>query len=140
MHIRPTIAAGQNKNAPVPKSVSPMINPALYPSRRMIRPAGIASTKYPALESGLNQSRLEPAISNDFMNWRIRTSLRLFGTPQRKNRAVTRKNGKKLPRGKSEGSCRCVAADEISEIAIILFTLMPDRDARIRRPQIDAGR
>src|SRR6185503_6902816 len=38
------------------------------------------------------------------MNCRISTSLRLFGMPQRKKRAVTSTNGKTLPEGKSEAS------------------------------------
>src|SRR5690348_7308804 len=36
------------------------------------------------------------------MNWRIRTSFRLFGTPQRKNNPVTRKKGKRWPEGRKD--------------------------------------
>src|ERR1700753_1297291 len=38
-------------------------------------------------------------MANDFMNWRIRTSFRLLGTPQRKNSAVTREKGTANPFG-----------------------------------------
>src|ERR1700690_1735163 len=40
-------------------------------------------------------------MANDFMNCRIRTSLRLFGMPHKKNSAVTRKKGTSCPAGKS---------------------------------------
>src|SRR5450432_1389317 len=43
-------------------------------------------------------------MANDFMNCRIRTSLRLFGMPHKKNSAVTRKKGTSCPAGKS-GPC-----------------------------------
>jgi hypothetical protein len=42
-------------------------------------------------------------MANDFMNWRIRTSFRLLGTPHRKNKAVTRKKGTASPFGTSGG-------------------------------------
>src|ERR1700688_2387137 len=39
-------------------------------------------------------------MEKDFMNWRMRTSLRLLGMPQRKNKTVTRMNGTRCPAGK----------------------------------------
>src|ERR1700690_907415 len=40
-------------------------------------------------------------MANDFMNCRIRTSLRLLGMPHKKNSAVTKKKGTSCPAGKS---------------------------------------
>src|SRR4030081_2121178 len=42
-------------------------------------------------------------MAKDFMKWRMRTSLRLLGIPQRKNRTVTRMKGTRCPAGKSRG-------------------------------------
>src|ERR1700720_902514 len=43
-------------------------------------------------------------MAKDFIKWRIRTSLRLLGIPQRKNRTVTRIKGTRCPAGKRRGA------------------------------------
>src|SRR5260221_12299760 len=45
-------------------------------------------------------------MANDFMKWRIRTSFRLFGMPQRKNNTVTRMKGTRCPAGNSRDPAR----------------------------------
>src|SRR5881397_2008492 len=56
------------------------------------------------------------------MNCLMRTSLRLLGIAQRKNKTVTRKNGTKFPLGKSEG---LVSRDEICEVTISALCQRP---------------
>src|SRR6266581_658525 len=56
------------------------------------------------------------------MNCLMRTSLRLLGMAQRKNKTVTRKNGTKFPLGKSEG---LVSRDGICEVAISALCQRP---------------
>src|SRR5579863_3325035 len=44
-------------------------------------------------------------MANDFMKWRMRTSFRLLGIPQRKNNTVTRIKGANCPAGNSAWRC-----------------------------------
>src|SRR5882724_2089187 len=63
-------------------------------------------------------------MANDFMNWRISTSLRLFGIPHKKNSAVTRTKGRRWPAGKREP---CAFSDvsvfPVVETCILRFSL-----------------
>src|SRR5215469_14802444 len=40
-------------------------------------------------------------MANDFMNWRMSTSVKLLGIPHKRNKNVTSTNGSKCPEGKS---------------------------------------
>src|ERR1700704_3116552 len=51
-------------------------------------------------------------MANDFMKWRIRTSLRLLGMPQRKNKTVTRRNGRSCPAGNKWDPARASGREE----------------------------
>ena len=76
------------------------MRPALYPKRRMICPAGIAHQE---IAKKNPQSAVAPhpkrSIPNDFINCRIRKSVRLLGIAQRKNSGVTTRNGSIRPAG-----------------------------------------
>src|SRR5882724_2791591 len=63
-------------------------------------------------------------MANDFMNWRISTSLRLFGIPHKKNSAVTRTKGRRWPAGKREPSAfPDVSVFPVVETCILRFSL-----------------
>src|SRR5579859_184159 len=57
------------------------------------------------------------------MNWRIRMSLRLFGTPHRKKSAVTRTKGSMRPTGTS--GCFSSVNKPFPELIGVIFTLSP---------------
>jgi hypothetical protein len=57
-------------------------------------------------------------MAKDFMNWRMRMSLRLLGMPQRKKRAVTRAKGINAPEAKSGKE-----AEEVLFEDGVIFTL-----------------
>jgi hypothetical protein len=58
-------------------------------------------------------------MAKDFMNWRMRTSLRLLGIAQRKNKTVTRMNGTRCPAGKSRGAVAATAGREEEGCSVI---------------------
>src|SRR5579864_6051510 len=89
-----TEAAGMNKRAPAEQVSRPTRIPRLYPIFSINQPAGRAARKYPPKNAVWINEDLKSERWNPFFRWGIRMSFRLTPKAQRKNRLVTRINGK----------------------------------------------
>src|ERR1700680_1563879 len=102
-----TDAAGMNRRDPVAQVSKPTRIPRLYPIFSISQPAGRAARKYPPKNAVWINEERKSVRRNAFFRCGIRMSFRLTPNAQRKNRLVTRINGKTERRSgiRAEGLC-----------------------------------